>query len=248
MKQKDPHPVKYSQLVENNFLYKQIKSLIRQQVIDGIWKPGDKLPSEHQLGKNFGVSQGTIRKALQEMAAENIFTRQQGKGTFVSKHTTDSSLFQFFRIVRDGGKNESISSKVLFIRIAVANRTETERLLLNTDDKVLRIKRIRLLEDIPAIIEDISLPVNIFQKFVKADELPNSLYPFYESQFGVKIIKIAETIHAIIAKKEMEDLLNLPGGSPALMIDRTAIALDGRHVEWRMSYVDTRTHHYFSQL
>ena len=69
----------YSSLSKNKSLYKQIKSLIRKQVIDGVWKPGDKLPSEQQLGKNFDVSQGTIRKALDEMTAENIFVRQQGR-------------------------------------------------------------------------------------------------------------------------------------------------------------------------
>jgi len=238
----------YSSLSKNKSLYKQIKSLIRKQVIDGVWKPGDKLPSEQQLGKNFDVSQGTIRKALDEMTAENIFVRKQGKGTFVSEHTTNSSLFQFFRIAKDGKRSETISSQALSMRSAVANQTETSRLQLNKGDRVLRIKRIRFLDDTPVVSENISLPVTIFQKLIKLDEVPNNLYPLYDSQFGVKVMKIVETIHAVSAKKEESRLLKIPLKTPLLRIDRTAIALDGRHVEWRMSYVDTRHHHYLSQL
>jgi len=222
--------------------------LILQQVIDGIWNPGDMLPSEQQLGKNFNVSQGTIRKALDEMTAENIFVRKQGKGTFVSNHSTNSSLFQFFRIVGDGDKEEILYSKGISLRRGTANLTEIERLQLNQGDRVIRIKRIRFLDDTPAVYESISLPVKIYQKFVKIDDLPNTLYALYESQYGTKVMKIVETIRATAAKKEEAQMLEVPVGEPILAIDRTSIALDGNHVEWRLSYVNTRNHHYISQL
>ncbi len=229
-------------------LYKQMKELIRQQIIDGVWSPGMALPSEQQLGKSFGVSQGTIRKALDEMTTENILIRKQGKGTFVSQHSDNRSLFHFFCLVGNDGSKVVPKSKILSINRTTANRTEVDRLRLDPGDKVMRIKRVRYLGTKPVVCQNISLPVKIFAGLGNKDELPNTLYKLYESDYDVKIVKAVEKLRAVIVKEEHAKLLGIPEGSPVMEADRTAIALDGSHAEWRLSYVNTQSHYYLSEL
>ena len=69
----------------------------------GEWGPGDAIPSEGELAARFNVSQGTVRKAIDEMAAENMLVRRQGKGTFVSTHSDPRSFYRFLRLVPDAG-------------------------------------------------------------------------------------------------------------------------------------------------
>ncbi len=229
-------------------LYKQIKSLILQRVIDGVWTPGTALPSEQQLAKEYGVSQGTIRKALDEMTVENIFVRKQGKGTYVSQHSASRSLFHFFHIVSNNGKRVLPDSKVISVSRSTANKAEIERLDLNTGEKVIRLRRIRLLDNKPVIIEHISLAVKLFSDLSKKAEIPNTLYELYESQYDVKVMKATEMLRAVKLKKEDADYLGLVTGAPVLEIDRIAISLEQRPVEWRLSYVDSRNYFYLSEL
>ena len=229
-------------------LYKQIKALILQRVIDGVWPPGTVLPSEQQLGNEFGVSQGTIRKALDEMTAENIFVRKQGKGTFVARHSANRSLFHFFYIISDDGKRIMPDGKVISINKAAANKSELDRLELDPGDKVIRIKRVRLLNKKPIVAEQISLPSKLYGDLGKKETIPKSLYEFYETQFDVKVMKAKEKLKAVALKKEEAALLDLAEGSPVLEIERVAISLDQKPVEWRLSYVDTRNYYYLSEL
>jgi GntR family transcriptional regulator len=229
-------------------LYKQVKSLILQRVLDGTWLPGTSLPSEQKLGREFGVSQGTIRKALDEMTAENIFVRKQGKGTFISQHSPTRSLFHFFYIVSNEGKRTMPDSKVIKVTRAPANKTERERLNLAEGEKVIRIKRVRYLENKPVISEQISLPKEIFGDLGKNGEIRNTLYEIYESRYDVKVMKAIESLRAVKLKKEDSAHLGLTAGTPVIEIDRLAIALDKRPVEWRLSYVDTRNYFYLSEL
>lgn len=229
-------------------LYKQIKSLILQKVIDGDWTPGMVLPSEQQLGVNFGVSQGTIRKALDELTAEKVFVRKQGKGTYVSQHSTHNSLFHFFHIVDEKGEKEVPESKIISINRSIASQVEMERLQLNPNDKVTRLKRVRYLKQEPVIVERISLPMKLFQNIGKEDTLPNTLYSLYETKYDVKVMRAIEQIKAVGIHKDDAEFLNIDPQAPVLEIDRTAIAIDGLPVEWRLSYVHTKGHSYLSKL
>src|SRR5579863_1126403 len=74
-------------------LYEQIKALITQYLVAGKWSPGEPIPSELELASRYRVSQGTVRKAIDELAAANILVRRQGKGTFVATHTAERSRF-----------------------------------------------------------------------------------------------------------------------------------------------------------
>src|SRR3954469_20691792 len=84
-------------------LYQQIKVLLTQSLVAGEWKPGEAIPSELELAQRYHVSQGTVRKAIDELAGDNILVRRQGKGTFVASHNEPSYQFRFLHVLPDSG-------------------------------------------------------------------------------------------------------------------------------------------------
>ncbi|HEY3583748.1 MAG TPA: GntR family transcriptional regulator, partial [Casimicrobiaceae bacterium] len=110
-------------------LYGQIRSMLEHALEAGEWAPGEPIPSELELASRFRVSQGTVRKAIQSLAAENLLVRRQGKGTFVATHTEEkASNFRFLRIRRDDGEPEYPRSRLIDLRRARAS-ADTARLL-----------------------------------------------------------------------------------------------------------------------
>ncbi len=231
-------------------LYLQVKDLLVQRLASGAWRPGEALPSEFGLAAEFKVSQGTVRKALDELAAQNLLVRQQGKGTFVAQHTQQRALFHFFHLVSDDGARALPAARTLSLREAKATAREAERLKLRRNAAVVRIVRLRLLAERTAIHERIVLPAALFPRFAQRMpvDVPNELYRYYEDVYGVTVARAAEKLKAVAATAEEAKALGLRKGAPLLEIDRIAYAIDGRAVEWRLSRCDTARHHYLSEI
>lgn len=231
-------------------LYQQVKELLVRRIVDGEWRPGDALPPEPALAEGYRVSQGTVRKALDELAKQNLVVRQQGKGTFVATHTKQRALFHFFHMVGDDGARALPDHVLLAVRAATANAAERAKLGLARGAGVIRIRRVRTLGKRPAIMERISLPAALFPAMGRSlpDDLPNELYHHYETVHGVTVARAIERLKAVAADAEDARQLGLKAGVPLLEIDRVAHALDGRAVEWRRSRCDTTRHHYLSEI
>ena len=231
-------------------LYLQVKDLMMQRLATGAWRPGEALPSEFGLAAEFKVSQGTVRKALDELAAQNLVVRQQGKGTFVARHTPQRALFHFFHLVSDDGARALPGSRVLSLKTAKADRAEAQHLALRPGTAVVRLKRVRLLADEVAIFERIVLPAARFPNFVQRlpADVPNEVYRYYEDVYGVTVARAVEKLKAVAATPEEARALGLRRAAPLLEIDRIAYALDGRPVEWRLSRCSTAKHHYLSEI
>src|SRR6476469_569771 len=120
-------------------LYKEVKARLTRGLAAGDWKPGEAIPSESRLAERFGVSIGTIRKAIDDLVAERILLRQQGRGTFVATHSEDRTLFYFFHIVGKDGSRELPVTDLLSFRRAKATATEEEKLRLGRGAAVFRI-------------------------------------------------------------------------------------------------------------
>src|SRR6476646_8231110 len=124
-------------------LYVQIRALIERALEAGEWAPGAAIPSEIDLAARFGVSQGTVRKAVQALAAENLLVRRQGKGTFVATHTEEkASNFRFLRIRRNDGKPEYPRSRLVDLRRARASAEVARLLALRAGDPLFVLRRI----------------------------------------------------------------------------------------------------------
>lgn len=228
-------------------LYRQVKAIFVRRLVDGVWAPGEGLPSEGQLAAEIGVSQGTVRKALDELAAENLVVRKQGRGTFVAEHDERRILFQFFKLVPDQGERRFPDSAVLSAATGLADAAEQEALDLTAKDKVIRIRRLRSFEAAPLIVETLSLPQRLFRG-LETDPIPNNLYSLYAARYGITIAHARERLKAVALAPEDAALLGVAAGAPALQIDRLALALDGMPVERRLSLCLTEEAHYLSDL
>ncbi|HEX2545449.1 MAG TPA: GntR family transcriptional regulator, partial [Ramlibacter sp.] len=144
-------------------LYQQIKGLILQSLQAGEWKPGEAIPSEMDLAGRFRVSQGTVRKAIDELAAENLVVRRQGKGTFVATHTEQHVRYRFLRLVSDTGEDGPGERSILDCRRLRASAEVARALQLRTGDAVVQVRRVLAFGGTPTILEDMWLPGNTFK-------------------------------------------------------------------------------------
>ena len=228
-------------------LYRQARDALVKRIVDGEWPPGAALPSESELAADLGVSQGTVRKALDELEAEKFVVRRQGKGTFVARHDEARILFQFFKLIPDSGKSEFPESQILGVETDNADARAAAALDLRVGARIVRIERLRSLAGKVCIFERIALPRSLFPA-IERRALPNNLYELYRSDFGVTMVRASEKLKAVAAGRREAKYLGLAPGAPLLSIDRTAIAADGKPAEWRLSLCRTDTLHYWSDL
>lgn len=228
-------------------LYAQVEEIIRQRLIDNYWGPGEALPSEMQLAAELGVSQGTVRKALNDMVAENLLVRHQGRGTFVSEHTERRALFLFFNIVGEDGSRTMPVSRTFSCEHRKATAAERAKLDLAAGAKVITVSRVRSLHDMPTIIDRVTVSQALFPNLGGDIKLPENLYRFYQSEYGITIAKAEESVSAVAATEAEAALLDLEPNAPLLEIDRISLSLDGSPVEWRVSRCDTSKYTYVAK-
>ena len=220
-------------------LYKQVYDLLTERLATGYWKPSESLPSEFALADELGVSQGTVRKALNQMVSEQLLRRRQGRGTYVNEHTQESSLFRFFRLREAAGESVIPETTVISSRRRKAKRVECKHLDLDSDQQVVELTRLRFIHNRPAIVESVIQPLSIFPDIDKVSELPNSLYTLYQEQYGISIVSVEDEIRAVGMPKKLAKHLELEPDSPVLMVERSSSHIDGRVVEWSQAYCRT---------
>mgnify|MGYP003634249571 CR=1 FL=1 len=229
-------------------LYAQVRERLMRRLVEGEWLPGMLLPSEMELARQLSVSQGTVRKALDSMTADNLLLRRQGRGTYVAEPEESRILFQFFRLTPDQGSPSFPDSRVLSTGHAKPTRTETEALQLKSTDQVFRIERIRSLSGQPILIETITLPADRYPDFDHLTIIPNNLYRLYSERWGITIASAEERLKAISASSRDAVKLGCHAGEPLLLISRVARDLENRPVELRWSRCITREIHYAVNL
>lgn len=234
-------------------LYQQIKALILQSLQQGEWKPGEAIPSEMELAARFRVSQGTVRKAIDELAAENLVMRRQGKGTFVATHAEQHVQYRFLKLLPDTG-DASVEGPaqrtVLDCRRVRASADVARALALRSGDPVVQARRILSFAGEPTILEDIWLPGQAF-KGLTAEQMANyqgPTYAMFELDFGVRMVRAEEKIRAVLADGEQAQLLHTPAGTPLLSVERTAYTYNDVPMELRRGLYRTDTHHYHNEL
>ena len=230
-------------------LYQQVKQLLITRLTDRVWEPGELLPSESQLAAEFGVSQGTVRKALDEMTSENLLRRLQGRGTFVTEHTDSRSVFHFLNLVDDSNQKQIPLSEPISITKCMATNEESERLGLQANATVIRFKRVRYLSHKPVIVETITVPYSLTPGLEKQfDKMPNTLYRHYEKAYGFSVTRATEWLSAVSADSHQAELLNVAEGAPLLSVCRIAYTYNDLPVELRVSVCLTESHRYLSEL
>jgi GntR family transcriptional regulator len=234
-------------------LYQQIKGLILQSLQAGEWKPGEAIPSEMDLAARFRVSQGTVRKAIDELAAENLVVRRQGKGTFVATHAEQHVQYRFLKLMPDSGDRDEegpAQRSVLECRRLRATADIARALALRSGDAVVQVRRTLAFGAVPTILEDLWLPGNAF-KGMTAEQMAGyhgPTYAMFELEFGVRMVRAEEKIRAVGADEASAALLGVARGTPLLSVERVAYTYNDVPMELRRGLYRTDTHHYRNDL
>lgn len=231
-------------------LYKGIKRLLTEELATGVRRAGEVLPSESKLALRFGVSIGTVRRAIDELVAERIVVRRQGRGTFVASHDTRGQLFHFFHIVPQTGERRYPQTELLaFVRGRATSREATQ-LRIAPGEPVFRIRNLLRLEGRAVMLDDLVLARARFPDLTARifSGRRNTIYHLYQTRYGINVLRTSERLRATLASTEVARVLGVARGSPLLEINRVALTYHDEPVEMRRSLVDTGQHEYFSDL
>ena len=233
-----------------NPLYKEVKNRITRSLADGLWPPGTAIPSESRLAEQFRVSIGTVRKAIDELVAERILLRHQGRGTFVATHTEDRTLFYFFHIVGKDGNRELPVTELRSFRRGSADEADASHLQIARGAGIYRIQNALKLSGKPVVLDEIVIPEALFPDLTTNifDKRPGTIYGLYQARDGINVIRISERLSAANPPARTAQLLDIRRGNPALVIKRVAFTYNDTPVEYRVSWVNTDRHEYLSDL
>ena len=234
-------------------LYQQIKTLILQSLQAGEWKPSAAIPSEMELAARFKVSQGTVRKAIDELASENLLVRRQGKGTFVATHAERHVQYRFLRLFPNSGDLNSegpAQRDIVDCKRSRAPADIAKGLAIRAGDPVLQVRRVLSFMGTPTILEDVWLPGTPFKGLTveRLRESNGPMYALFETEFGVRMVRAEEKIRAVLPDTDQCELLKVQPGVPLLSVERTAFTYNDVPMELRRGLYLTDTHYYRNTL
>lgn len=231
-------------------LYQQIKGLITKSLESGEWKPGELIPSEVDLAARYGVSQGTVRKAIDEMAQENLVVRRQGKGTFVATHQEAKAQFRFLRLIPDDGNSVAAENKLLECRRARASADVARMLQLKAGESMILIRRLLSFKSVPTILDEIWLPANLFKGLTaeRLIEYKGPMYALFEAEFGTRLVRAEEKVRAVLADANSAQWLGVVTGTPLLSVERVSMTYQDRPAEVRRGLYLTEHFYYHNEL
>ncbi len=231
-------------------LYRQIKALLTDGLHAGEWRPGEALPSEQDLAGRFGVSQGTVRKAIDELAADNLLVRRQGKGTFVATHAEAQAQFRFLRLSADEGEAGEAERRFIGCERIRSAPDVARALALKSGEAVLRIERVLSFRGAPVVLDEIWLAGHLFRGLdeERLAAYRGPMYQLFEAEFGVHMVRAEEKIRAVTADASAAELLAVAVGTPLLSVERQSFTYGDRPVELRRGRYHTAAYHYRNGL
>lgn len=231
-------------------LYRMVKRGLLLAIETGQCRPGEALASETELAASFSVSVGTVRKAVDDLVAEHILVRRQGRGTFVATHTQDRFLFQFFHVERKDGLKEAPVVELVSFRRARVEEEAAQALGIRTGDPVFEIDNRLTLQSRPVVHDHIVVPALLFKGLTEKRfvERPSTIYQLYQSEYGITVVRAAERVRAAVTDGSTSRVLGVASGTPVLEVRRTALTFGDKPVEYRVSTVNTAHHEYVHLL
>ena len=231
-------------------LYVEVKKKITQSLIQGEWGPGEAIPSEIELANIYDVSQGTVRKAIDDLSAESILVRRQGKGTYVATHNEENIQLRFLRLTSQFGLNEKLDNQLISFSKEKATNKLAKILNINPSSTIISVTRILTFNENPLILDVIKIPAQSFRGLTPEMIVENngSMYRMYETDFGVRMLRADEKIIAITANSETASHLKVQENHPLLSVERISYTYKNKPLEWRLGLYVTDNHFYRSEL
>lgn len=220
---------------EGGPLYLQLRDQIRSALEQGIWKPGDLLPTEAQLSERFQVSPGTVKQSILALVQDGFLVRRSGKGTFVKRLDLEKSLARFFRF-RDGVFLTDLGPEIQVLDLRVLNCPSKEiatKLQIPVGGKVLYLQRAMLQSKTPICLYRSYLPYQRVKGLERIKLDAGTLYDILEHEFGIHVVRAEEFLQASAARAGDARFLGVRKGTPVIFIERTAYSYQDAVVEFR---------------
>jgi GntR family transcriptional regulator len=233
-------------------LYEQVKRYISELILLGTWEANMKLPGENEMARRFGVAVGTVRRALADLTAEGMLSRRPKTGTVVTGRTPNHSLrfyFQYFRLHNTDGKMCNSEAETISVETALPDTAECERLALSPDinNHVIRINRLRRVNGIPVMLDNMVLNAKTLDDFPLSDP-PNRIYIYLLEAYGIRITAVREKVTAVIAHELEKKLLELDDTTALLQIDEVSYDQSGRAIIWTVHKALTENFQYVNEV
>lgn len=231
-------------------LYRVVKRSLLRAIEAGRYPAGGALHSEVELASRFGVSVGTLRHAVDELVAEHIVVRRQGKGTFVALHNADRYLFQFFHVERCDGLREIPQVELVGFERVRVDEEPAEALGLKTGEPVIQIDNRLRLQGRVVVHDRLTLPSLLFRGLSekRVRDRPSTIYHLYQTEFGITVTRALERARAVSADRLAARILGVSEFAPVMQVRRTALTFGDKPVEYRVSNINTEQHEYVHLL
>ncbi len=231
-------------------LYAQVYEALVQRVVSGAWKPGDCLPNEIELAREFGVSPGTMRKALDKLETDRLVVRRQGRGTFVLDHASKALATRYNNLMDERGELLAPSGSTLLSQdIGTPVGAECDRLGIRASEKMLRTRRVRCRQGRPYMYEEAAIAAGRLPGLEHdgAAAAGDYLIVPLAQRYGRHLGRAAEKVGSTPASPEVAGLLGVRLDTPLLQLDRIIFTIDEQPLEWRIALCHLKDEYYFAQ-
>ena len=228
-------------------LYVQLRNMLAERISAGAWKPGAVIPNESDLARKFGVSAGTMRKALDLMEAERLLSRRQGRGTFVNDQTSDELSLRFSSLRCANSQHLDGQSKTTHVGEDAPSDGERRRLQLGPQDRIYHIHRTWFHKDQPFMVEHATVPAALFPGLGQKAQVASRIIVLAQ-RYGLLLGKAEERVSIGPAVEAVAGALNVGLGTPVMVLDRVVQDLDGRPVEWRLGWCHVADKYYLAEM
>jgi len=226
-------------------VYYKLQSEIKENIENGKWKPGVMIPPERVFVEEYGVSIGTVKKAITNLVNEGFLYRVQGRGTFVTDTQLRRNRLRYYRLFKDFLDEENeLQFKLLELKSVEGTRPVKQYLKLRSNQQLFKVKRILVSDNLPKIYSISYLPMNLFKGLdtrSKSTLESQPLYTYLEEQYDVPTLYNHELIGAEAADKEVSKQLDIPKGTPVVLIEMLSYTHKDKPYEFRVSYCRTDT-------
>jgi GntR family transcriptional regulator len=202
-------------------LYLQLYEILKRKIESGEWPLGSQIPTEEELCKSFNVSRATVRTAVIELVRQGYLKREQGKGTFILKSIASEGLTMFTNF-RELLFEESLSfSTTVLARTVMMPIDDLDtKLDISKDKHIIYIKRLRLIDNDPVLLQESYVPYHICPLLLEEDIEHQSLFDLFEKKYGIKITKVKTYLEITYLKSDEARLIGLPESSAAILLNQ----------------------------
>jgi len=227
-------------------IYYQLEEIIRKKIINKEIKPGENIPSESQLCRQHLISRMTVRRAIGDLIKEGLLYAERGKGTFVAGPILKRDLSMLTSIISDMRKaGYKVIVKVLDLKVVPASKEIADKLKITTEDKIIEIERLNLIENEPFFLEKSFLPYDLCPSLVNDNLYKYSIYSLLENKYNLILSSANISIEAIAVNKYQSKLLHINEGKPILNLEQTTYLKNKQVIEFMRAVAVTKKFKYY---